>query len=102
MRAGVRRQHEKGERQMIFVSIVTWEPEKRNDIIARRSENGHMRPPGIKTIGEWVDLAGCRDVLVFEADDPADLLASSMAWGDILKIETFTVMDAEEVMGAIK
>jgi len=87
---------------MLYVSIVTWEPDKRNDIIARRAENGHMRPPGIKTIGEWVDLGGGRDVLVFEADNPADMLAATMAWSDLVKLETFTAMDAEEVMGAIK
>lgn len=87
---------------MLFVSIVTWEPENRSEIIKRRSESGDMRPAGFKTVGEWVDLGGGRDILVFEANDPADMLAATLAWNDILKIETFPAMDAEELMGAIK
>lgn len=87
---------------MLFVTILTWEPDKRNEIIKRRSEQGAMRAEGIKLIGEWVDVGGGRDVIVYEADDTRAMLTTALAWDDIMKFETFVAMDAEEVMGAIK
>jgi hypothetical protein len=86
---------------MIFCSILTWDSDKRNEIIKRRTENGSMMPESIKLVGEWVDLSDGRDVIVFETDEPEALLADALAWTDLMTIETFPVMEAEELMSAI-
>ncbi|MHB8894370.1 MAG: DUF3303 domain-containing protein [Candidatus Geothermincolia bacterium] len=86
---------------MKFCSILTWEPDKRNEIIARRSQSGSMLADGINLIGEWIDLAGNRDIVVFETDDPRDMVTSALAWNDILTYETFPVLEAEAVMDSV-
>jgi hypothetical protein len=87
---------------MLFISILTWKPDKRNEIIARRAEKGAMVPEGITMKGEWVDLCGSRDIALFETDSPQAMMVDVMGWSDLMSFETFPVMDAEEVMGAIK
>lgn len=86
---------------MKFVTILTWTPDKRNEIISRRAEHGNMLAEGIKLIDEWVDLAGNRDIVIFETDDPVAMAASALAWNDIMTYETFPVMEAEAVMDMI-
>ncbi len=83
---------------MLFISIATWKVDKRNEIIARRTENGLMVPEGIDLKGEWVDLNGGRDITLYEAEDPMALLLDTMNWNDLMDFETFPVMDGEELM----
>jgi hypothetical protein len=86
---------------MLFCSILTWDKEKRNEIIKRRSENGMMMPDNMKLVGEWTDLSDGRDIVIFETDDPTALLADALAWTDIMTFETFPVMEAEKLMSAV-
>jgi len=80
---------------MLFMSITTWEPDKRDEILKRRMEKGAMVPDGVKVIGEWVDLSGGRSFMVYEGDDPKTLAQWSLAWSDLVKDEAVVVMDAE-------
>ena len=87
---------------MLFMSIYTYEPEKRNEIIKRRLEKGALTAPGVKVVGEWIALNGHRGFMVFEAQDPKAVMATTLAWSDLLRFEGVPVMEAEEVMKMTK
>jgi len=87
---------------MLFMSIYTYEPEKRHENIHRRLEKGAIVPQGVKIHGEWSDLTGGRAFRLIEVDDPEAGLAASAAWNDIGKIELVPVMETEEVMEIVK
>jgi len=81
---------------MLFMSIFTYEPEKRDEVIKRRAEKGAMIPEGMKVLGEWSDTSGGRVFRLVEMDDPKVGLAASLAWSDLGKIEIVPVMATEE------
>jgi len=83
---------------MLFMSISTWAPDKRDEILKRRMEKGSMVPDGVKVIGEWVDLGGSRNFVLYESDDPKALAQWGLAWNDLVRDETAVVMDAEAAM----
>lgn len=83
---------------MIFMTIYTWEPGNRNEIIKRRIQKGRLIPDGVKVLGEWTDLGGGRGFLLVEANDPAALMLGARAWLDLMKMEAVPVMDTEESM----
>lgn len=87
---------------MLFMSIYTYEPEKRNEIIKRRLERGTGAAPGVKVVGEWIALAGHRGFMIFEAQDPKAVMATTLVWSDLLRFESVPVMEAEEVMKLAK
>lgn len=81
---------------MLFMDIVTWEPEKRNEVIKRASE---WKPPEeMKIIGEWVDLTGNRAFVLYEESDPEVILAANFGWSDICKIKQVPVMEMKDAM----
>jgi len=82
---------------MLFITIATWEPEKREQIVKRRQQ-GPMVPEGVKLIGQWSDIGGGRAFSLFETDDPKLMMPASYAWNDIVRIEVVPVIEAEEVM----
>jgi hypothetical protein len=87
---------------MLFMSIYTYEPAKRNEIIKRRVEKGALTATGVKIIGEWIALSGHRGFMLFEAQDPKAVMATTLAWSDLLRFESVAVMEAEEVMKMAK
>lgn len=87
---------------MLFMSIYTYEPEKRNEIIKRRLERGTGAAPGVKVVSEWIALAGHRGFMIFEAQDPKAVMATTLVWSDLLRFESVPVMEAEEVMKLAK
>ena len=87
---------------MLFMSIYTFEPGKRNEIIKRRTERGTALREGVKVIGEWADLGGGRGFLLIEAEDPKVLMAGTLAWSDLMEIQSVPVIQTEEVMKLAK
>lgn len=87
---------------MLFMSIYTYEPAKRNEIIKRRAEKGALAATGVKVIGEWIALSGHRGFMLFEAQDPKAIMATTLAWSDLVRFESVAVMEAEEVMKMAK
>ncbi len=81
---------------MLFMAIFTYEPEKRSEVIKRRAEKGPIT--GAKIIGEWGSIGGGRVFRVIEVDDPKVLLAGSMAWSDLGKVELIPIMTSEDVI----
>jgi hypothetical protein len=61
-----------------------------------------MTAPGIKVIGEWLALGGHRGFMLIEAQDAKDVMATTLAWSDLLRFESVAVMETEEVMKMAK
>jgi uncharacterized protein with GYD domain len=87
---------------MLFMTIYTYEPGQRNEIVKRRLERGTVVSEGVKVIGEWSYIGGGRGFMVLEAQDPKIIMATTLAWSDLIKFETLPVMETEEVMELIK
>ncbi|HUU62713.1 MAG TPA: DUF3303 family protein [Dehalococcoidia bacterium] len=84
---------------MLWMSIFTYEPEKRDEVVKRRLEIGTGLPQGLKLIGEWTDLTGGRNFTLTEGpDDPKLMLAAIMAWDDLGKFDNVPVMEVEEAL----
>ena len=84
----------------MYMTIFTYSPERRDEVIKRRIEKGSMIPGGMKSLGEWSDIGGGRvfrliDVLT---DDPTIALAGTRAWSDLGEIELVPVIDTEQGM----
>ena len=87
---------------MLFMTIYTYEPGQRNEIVKRRLEKKTVVPEGVKVIGEWSYIGGGRGFMVFEAQDPKVLMATTLAWSDLMEIESVPVIQAEEAMKLAK
>ena len=85
-----------------FMTIVTWEPEKRDAVMKRFTEKGTVTSSkGGKPIGTWSAIAGDRCFRVVDADDPKAMVAVSNVWTDIAKMEVIPVIEDEELMKVI-
>ena len=85
---------------MLTMVILTWAPEKRDEVIKRVQTIG-LAHEGEKVIGTWTDMNGGRAFQLTETPpglDPKIMVKNNFAWNDILKIETVHVMDAEEMV----
>ena len=83
---------------MLYMNILTWDPDKRDAIIDRTKKIG-MEHEGIKIISTWTDLNGGRCFqLTEEAEDPKFSIKANYAWSDLMKIEAVPVMDAGEFL----
>jgi len=86
---------------MLFMSIVSWEPEKRDEVVKRHAEKGAMTLPGRKVIGTWNAIGGNRVFKLVEIEDPKALVLASAAWSDLVNIEEIPVMESGELMKVI-
>jgi len=86
---------------MQYMVIFTWEPEKRDKVIKRAQTLGIEPPEGMKVIGRWADLDGGRTFELVETDNPKAMLAFSLSWCDLGKIESTPVMEVAEAMKLI-
>ena len=80
---------------MLYMTIFTWEPDKRNEVIKRRSENGGMVPQGMKSLGQWTAISEGRDFRLVDSEDPKAGLQGVLAWSDLGKIEMIPVLETE-------
>jgi len=86
---------------MLFMSIITWEPEKRDEVIKRFTEKGGITLPGRKVIGTWSAIGGNRAFRLVEIEDPKALVTATFAWSDLVKIEEIPVIETEEMMKVV-
>ena len=85
---------------MLYMNILTWDPDKRDNVIKRAQEMG-FEHKGMKVIGTWADFDGCRAFQLTEVPaniDPMLSLKANFSWNDVVKIETVRVMDASEMV----
>lgn len=88
---------------MLYMNILTWDPDKRDVAIERTKKLG-FEHEGMKTIGTWADVDGgrCFQLTDIPRDaDPALSLKANFTWNDIMKIESVPVMDAAEMLKAL-
>lgn len=85
---------------MLFISIYTYEPEKRDEVLKRRAE-GLFTPEGAKCLGNWSFTAGGRAFTLFELDDPLKAAQWSQVWNDLGKFEVYPVVDTDLLMKAM-
>jgi hypothetical protein len=81
---------------MLIMDTITWETGESEAIIKHRAQE--KIPEGIKVIGEWVSIAGCRAYRLVEVTDPKLLFAMTSAWVGLGKKELTPVMESEEMM----
>jgi len=82
------------------MNILTWAPDKRDELLKRAQTIG-FKHEGMKVIGTWADLDGCRAFQLTDVPpdmDPKLMLKANFAWNDIMKIESIAVMKAEEMV----
>ena len=86
---------------MLYLNILTWDPEKRDEVIKRVQTKG-LAHEGIKVLGTWVDVARGRCFqLSEEPADPKLGIKANFAWNDILTIECVPVMEAEQLLNLL-
>jgi len=81
---------------MLFMTIVTWEPEKRNEVFKRFAEKGTVT--GGKIIGGWNVIGGGRAFRLADVDDPKAAFTTCHIWDDIAKLEVIPVIESEQAM----
>jgi len=75
---------------MLVISVPTWKPGERNELLRRRLEKGIALPEGVTVLGEWTDLYGGREIMLLESNDPQALIAGTVEWvewSDPMKVE---------------
>jgi hypothetical protein len=83
---------------MLYMTIFTYPPERRDEVIKRRIKKGAMIPKGMKSLGEWSDVGGGRVFRLVDVsiDDLTVMLAGTRAWSDLGKIELVPVIETEQ------
>ena len=83
---------------MLFMCLLTWEPEKRDLVRKAFAEPGSQTG---KTIGVWSDIGGCRSFRLLEGDDPKAMVAASNLYNDIATVEIIPVIETQELMKVV-
>ena len=81
---------------MLFMDIITWDP-KDNEEMNKRYKNWEY-PEGIKVVNEWIDIANCRTIIVYDVENTEAYAASMFPWRDICYFDSFPVMDIKEAI----
>ena len=81
---------------MLFITITTYEPEKRDEVRKRFAEKG--KATGGKILGQWTAIGGGRSFRLAEVEDPKGAVVACNAWNDIAKLEIIPVIETEELM----
>jgi hypothetical protein len=85
---------------MLYMTILTWDPDKRDAVVERAKKLG-FEHEGMKVIGTWIEAVGgrCFQLADIPADiDPALHLKTNLAWNDLMKIETVAVLNAADML----
>jgi glutamate formiminotransferase len=83
------------------MSIFTFDAANREAIIKRHALGQKLIPEGVQVRMEVVDLSKNRIFRIFEVTDEKAILEANLAWSDIAQIESFPVMESEEVLEAL-
>ena len=55
---------------MLYMTIFTYEPDNRDEVIKRAVKKGTMVPEGARTLGQWSSTSGGKVFRLVEMDDP--------------------------------
>jgi hypothetical protein len=89
---------------MLYMNVVTWDPDKRDEVIKRYGEIGQQVPEGMKVLGEWVTLQGDRVFRLVDitTPDPGCSVKANFAWNDLTKLEAFSVMEPAQLLKLVQ
>ena len=85
---------------MLFMTVFTYGPEKRDEILAKRMEGLHV-PEGAKLIGQWSYAGGGRAFTLTESDNQLIMASWCQEWNHLGNFEIFPVVETEELMKAM-
>jgi hypothetical protein len=83
---------------MLYLTIFTYDPSKRNEVMRRRLEKGALIPDGMKVVGDWTALGGGAVYRVVEVETPEVALAAARAWSDLGRMEIVPVMETADAL----
>jgi hypothetical protein len=86
---------------MLFMSVYTYEPAQRAEVLERRQKEGFSLPEGAKLIGQWSYVSGGRTFTLIEVDDALTMAQLANRWNDLGKSEVFPVIETDELMKAL-
>jgi hypothetical protein len=86
---------------MLFMTVFTYGPSQRDEVIRRRVEKGALVPKGIKMLGEWSYAGDGRVFRLFESDDPTAMADSAMSWTDLGKLEVYPVVEVDKILAHV-
>ena len=84
---------------MLYMSIFTFSPEKRELVMKRRREAGAMSRG--KILAEWITIGGGRVFGVVEVDNPSLMLQAVQAWSDLGQTDLMPIMTLEDAIKAV-
>jgi hypothetical protein len=87
---------------MQFMTVYTYPPERRGEVIKQRSEKGDLIPEGMKLLGEWSYTGSGKVFRLVEANDPAVMVKAMAPWANLGHIETYPVMETDKLMALLK
>ncbi len=87
---------------MLFLVTYSYEPDKRNEVLQRRTEQGAGFASNTKVIGEWSNLGGGGGLVITETDDPLAVAQTARGWSDLVKFTIVPVVDTEQMMKLAK
>ena len=87
---------------MLFMTVYTYEPRARNEVIRRRLEKGALVPKGMKLLGEWSHVGSGRVFRLIDVEDAAALPEATMPWTDIGSLDVYPVMEVETILPVLK
>ena len=85
---------------MLYMTVFTFEPAHRDEIIKRRMQLGPQLPQGMKLVGEYSYLGSGKVFRLVEntMDDPTKMLEAIAPWTDLGKVEVYPVLEVDKVM----
>ena len=86
---------------MQFMTVFTYEPAHRNEVIKRRLESGAAMPAGLKKLGEWSYVGSGKVFTLVEVTDPMAAFEATRAWSDLGKLEMYPVLETERILPAL-
>lgn len=85
---------------MLLMDIITWEPKDSEKV--KSCYVNYKYPKGLKVIDEWIDLAGYRMFLIYDAENEKAYAAANLPFIGLCRFETFPVMKAERYMQMVR
>lgn len=87
---------------MLFMTVFTYQPQARDEVMRRRVEKGPMMPNGMKLLGEWSHVGSGRVFRLIDVEDAAALPEATLPWTDIGSLDVYPVMEVEKILPRLK
>jgi len=86
---------------MLFMTVYSYPPSNRDEVIKRRLQKGPQLPDKVKLLGEWSYIASGKVFRLIEATEAAEVFKAAYAWSDLGTVESYPVIEVEQVMGMV-